>query len=180
DSTSSSTYEGFTYTSDLVEDSTSSERGTTSLLPQPILGEQATPPALPEAVNQAQPTTSFPFQSNEIIGGDSVEAIERRLLGRILSPSAYEIKMTRIQVEDLFEVKVEIIRKMLGLHRRGDWMGRGARALDNPRTTTGEESLERLFHMLGDLQQNNLQSATFRQLVERVLLRTDAIQHSAT
>lgn len=48
--------------------------------------------------------------------------------------------MARIQAEDLFEVKVEVIRLMLGLDPTGDWMGRGARALDNnPRTATGEE-----------------------------------------
>nr|QXT50776.1 hypothetical protein [Stipa capillata] len=165
---SSSTFEGFTY---MVEDST--WRGTTSLLPQPILGEQSTPPALPvipEAVNQAPPTTFFPFQSHEIIGGDSVESIERRLLGRIISPSAFEIQLARHQAQDLFEVKVDIIKKMSDLYPWADWMGRGARALDNPRTATGEESLEKLHHMKDDLQQNIFQSATFRLLVERIQL----------
>lgn len=52
-------------------------------------------------------------------------------------------------------------------------MGRGARALDNLRTATGEESLSRLYQMLDDLQTRNLQSATFWLLVERVPLRAD-------
>ncbi|MBA0632467.1 hypothetical protein Godav_001197 [Gossypium davidsonii] len=53
--------------------------------------------------------------------------------------------MARIQAEDLFEVKVEIIQQMADLDPMGDWMGRGARALENPHTATGEESLEKLY-----------------------------------
>jgi len=147
----------FTYTFDLVEDSASSgrSRSTTSSVNQPLQGEQATPPALPvmqEAANRAPPYVPYPHQLNEIIGGDSVESIQRRLLGTNLNPSAHDIRMARIQAEDLFEVKVDIIRKMAGLHPSGDWMGRGARALDNPRTATGEEDLARLHQMLDDLQ----------------------------
>jgi hypothetical protein len=175
----------FTYTSDLVEDSASSgrSRSTTSSVNQPLQGEQATPPALPvmqEAANRAPPYVPYPHQLNEIIGGDSVESIQRRLLGTNLNPSAHDIQMSRIQAEDLFEVKVDIIRKMAGLHPSGDWMGRGARALDNPRTATGEEDLTRLHKMNEDLQNGNLQSATFRLLVERVRLRAGEDQHSAT
>ena len=44
-----------------------------------------------------------------------------------------------------FEVKVEIIQQMADLDPTGDWMGRGARALDNPHTATGEEPLEKLY-----------------------------------
>ena len=44
--------------------------------------------------------------------------------------------MARIQAEDLFEVKVEIIQQMADLDPTGDWMGRGARALENPHTAT--------------------------------------------
>ncbi|KAF1899416.1 hypothetical protein Lal_00019544 [Lupinus albus] len=33
----------------------------------------------------------------------------------------------------------------------GDWLGRGARALDNPRTATGEESLDKLYKLRADL-----------------------------
>ncbi|KAF1854590.1 hypothetical protein Lal_00046512 [Lupinus albus] len=33
----------------------------------------------------------------------------------------------------------------------GDWLGRGARALDNPRTATGEESFDKLYRLRADL-----------------------------
>ena len=82
--------------------------------------------------------------------------------------------------EDLFELKVQIIRKMATLHPSGDWMGWGARALDNPRTATGEEDLAKLHKMLDDLQSRNEQSATFWRLVERVRLRADEDQNSAS
>ncbi|KAK6774841.1 hypothetical protein RDI58_030081 [Solanum bulbocastanum] len=49
------------------------------------------------------------------------------------------------------EVKVDIIRRMAPLDPEGDWEQRGARALDNPRTATGEELLERLYTLLEDL-----------------------------
>jgi len=172
----------FTYTSDLVEDSASSgrSRSTASSVNQPL---QGAPPALPvmqEAANRAPPYVPYPHPLNEIIGGDSVESIQRRLLGTNFNPSAHDIRMAQIQAEDLFEVKVDIIRKMAGLHPSGDWMGRGARALDNHRTATGEEDLARLHQMLDDLQSGNFQSATFRLLVERVRLRAGEDQHSAT
>ena len=171
----------FTYTSDMLEDSASSGRSSsTSAVNQPLPGEQAMPPALPvmqEAANRALP---YPYQNNEIIGGDSVESIQRRLLGRFPSPSAHEIQMARIEAEDLFEVKVDICQVMAGLHPSGDWMGRGARALDNLRTATGEESLSKLLRMREDLQTAGLQSATFRQLADRVAFRADGDQHSAT
>lgn len=171
----------FTYTDDMLEDSASSGRSSsTSAVNQPLPGEQATPPALPVMQEAALPYVPYPYQKNEIIGGDSVESIERRLLGRSLSPSAHDIYLARINAEDLFEVKVDIIREMAGLHPSGDWMGRGARALDNPRTATGEERLSILHHMLDDLQTRNFQSATFRLLVERVHLRAGEDQHSAT
>ncbi|KAG4918003.1 hypothetical protein JHK82_057419 (mitochondrion) [Glycine max] len=152
----------------MLEDSASSGRSSsTSAVNQPLPGEQAMPPALPvmqEAANRALP---YPYQNNEIIGGDSVESIQRRLLGRFPSPSAHEIQMARIEAEDLFEVKVDICQVMAGLHPSGDWMGRGARALDNLRTATGEESLSKLLRMREDLQTAGLQSATFRQLADR-------------
>lgn len=49
------------------------------------------------------------------------------------SPSLEDYRLARIQAEDLFEVKVEIIQLMAGLDPTGDWMGRGARALFPPR-----------------------------------------------
>ena len=130
-----------------------------------------------EAANWAPPYVPYPHQLNEIIGGDSVESIQRRLLGTNWNPSAHDIRMARIQAEDLFEVKVDIIRKMAGLHPSGDWMGRGARALDNPRTATGEEHLARLHQCLTTYRAGifHLQPS-----VERVRLRAGEDQHSAT
>lgn len=175
----------FTYTSDLADDSASSgrSRSTASSVNQPLPGEQAMPPAPPvmqEGANRAPPYVPYPHPVDEIIGGDSVESIQRRLLGTNLNPSAHDIRMARIQAEDLFEVKVDIIQRMAGLHPRGDWMRWGARALDNPRTATGEENLARLHQMLDDLRSRNSQSATFWLLVERVRLRADEDRNSAT
>ncbi|KAH0663765.1 hypothetical protein KY290_011752 [Solanum tuberosum] len=56
------------------------------------------------------------------------------------------------------EVKVDIIRRMAPLDPEGDWEQRGARALDNPRTATGEELLERLYTLLEDLNRGGVHS----------------------
>lgn len=61
--------------------------------------------------------------------------------------------MARMKAEDLFEVKAEIVKLMVVLDPYGDWMGRGARALDNPHTSTGGPSLERLYAILNDLRE---------------------------
>lgn len=106
-------------------------------------------------------------------GDDSVESIQLRLLSGFPSPSAHDIDMARIQAQDLFEVKVEIIRAMAVLHPRGDWLRRGARAMDNPRTATGGESLSHLHALLHDLNQNGIRSSAFVKLQERVLLKRD-------
>jgi hypothetical protein len=55
--------------------------------------------------------------------------------------------MAGIHAEDLFEVKAEICQVMAGLHPDGEWLRLGARALDNPRTRTGEDSLENLLRL---------------------------------
>lgn len=68
------------------------------------------------------------------------------------------------EAEDLFEVKVDIIRRMTPLHPEGDWLRRGARALDNPRTATGEESLEKLHSFLEELKRDGVQSQAFQSL----------------
>ncbi|RWR97818.1 hypothetical protein CKAN_02727700 [Cinnamomum micranthum f. kanehirae] len=94
-------------------------------------------------------------------GGDCVLSIERRLLAKYSFPSSEVIRMARIQAEDLFEVKVEIIKLMAGLDPMGDWMGRGAQTLENSHTTTGEEYLERLYALLEDLQRGGVQSSTY-------------------
>lgn len=85
-----------------------------------------------EAGPSNQPPIPYQYHPDEVIGGDSILSIERRLLSNKTSPSAQDIYMARINAEDLFEVKVEIIKLMAGLDPTGDWMGRGARSLDNP------------------------------------------------
>lgn len=150
----------FTYTSDLVEDSASS--GLSSSVNQPLPGQQAMPPALPvmqEAANPVLPDVPYPH--DEIIGGDSIDRIKWRLLSQSTNPSAQEIILAGIQAEDLFEVKVDIIRRMATLDPEGDWLGRGARALDNPRTATGEDSLDKLYRLRADLAHRGVRSRSF-------------------
>ncbi|KAG8387951.1 hypothetical protein BUALT_Bualt02G0074600 [Buddleja alternifolia] len=97
---------------------------------------------------------AYSYQPDEVIGGDSVLSIQKRLLDKsspLLLP--HDINMARIKAEDLFEVKAEIVKLMVVLDSYGDWMGRGARAMDNPHTSTGEPSLERLYVILNDLRE---------------------------
>lgn len=129
--------------------------------------------------NQTLPVVPYPYQPDEVIGGDCVLSIERRLLAKYSFPSSEVIQLTRIQAEDLFEVKVEIIKLMAGLDPTGDWMGRGARALENSRTATGEESLERLYALLEDLQRGGVRSSTYFKLKGNVLPRIDPDEHSS-
>lgn len=53
-------------------------------------------------------------------------------------PSAEILEITRVEAQDRFEVKVKIINYMGQWDPAGDWMGSGARALDNMRTASGE------------------------------------------
>ncbi|TYH65639.1 uncharacterized protein LOC108466263 [Gossypium arboreum] len=166
------------------QSSASAETGTSVNKPE----SGRVPPAnqVPPRGNEAGPSNQppqgvpYPYQENQIIGGDSILAIERRLLAHKPTPSDHELYMARIQAEDLFEVKVEIIKLMAVLDPTGDWMGQGARALDNPRTTTGEESLERLHAFLDDLNQNGKGSETFLQLKGKVFLRMDPPVNSSS
>lgn len=105
------------------------------------------------------------------IHGDSVEAIERRLLAKSPYPSYEAIQLAHIQAEDLFEVKVDIVKVMAVLDPTGDWMGRGARALDNPRTATGEHSLEHLYRLLSALNERGKEAPEFEELKNRVFLK---------
>ncbi|CAA0840560.1 Unknown conserved protein [Striga hermonthica] len=98
-------------------------------------GEEAGPS------NRTPPVVPYPYEPEEVIGGDSVLSIQQRLLAQYPSPSYEAIEMTKMQAEDLFEVKVDIIRLMGVLDPEGDWERRGARALDNPRTATGEQAV---------------------------------------
>lgn len=114
-----------------------------------------------------------------MIGGDSVRAIQSRLLANNPSPSFHQIEQARIAAQDLFEVKVEVIRQMAPLDPDGDWERRGARALDNPRSSTGEASLESLYRLKDDLDRNGLQSAAFHSLKYKILPRpADVNEHS--
>ena len=122
------------------------------------------------------PFNRFPYDPDEVIGGDSINSIQQRLLRRYPFPSAEVIERARIDAEDRFEVKVEIIRIMTPLHPEGDWLRRGARALDNNyNTATGEESLMKLYQFLDDLREQGLQSETFQKLKRKVFLRIDDI-----
>lgn len=126
--------------------------------------------------NWVPPEEKFPYHPDEVIGGDSVSSIERRLLAKVNSPSAENIYFENIKAKDLFEIKVEIIRHMAGLDPEGDWLGRGARALDNPRTATGEPSLEGLYALLEDLNRGGVQSETFASLKNKVLSKGEEVR----
>lgn len=132
-----------------------------------------------EAGRQTLRAVPYPYQPDEVIGGDCVLSIQRRLLAKHSFPPSGVIEMARIQAEDLFEGKVEIIKLMADLDPTGDWMGRGARALDNSRTATGEESLEGLYSLLEDRKRGGVQSATYSKLKGKVFLRMDPDEHSA-
>lgn len=131
--------------------------------------KQAHQEGQPAAPPQPLPVEPYPYSDDEIIGGDSVGTIQRRLLAKYPSPSAEIIELSRLEAQDLFEVKVKIIQKMAQWDPTGDWMGRGARALDNPRTESGEESLERLYEIWEDLDDTGVLSDSFSKLTERVL-----------
>ncbi|XP_057948320.1 uncharacterized mitochondrial protein AtMg01010 [Malania oleifera] len=114
-----------------------------------------------------------PNPNDEVIGGDSVRDIQRRLLAQYPSPSVEIIDMARIEAQDLFEVKVQIIQKKKWLNGTqlgiGWGVGRGARALDNLRTASGEESLEGLYEIWDDLQEIKPLSDEFSKLREKDL-----------
>lgn len=52
-------------------------------------------------------------------------------------------------------------------------MGRGARALDNPHTPTGEPSLERLYTILNDLREGGVKSRTYGDFTLKVFRRVE-------
>lgn len=78
------------------------------------------------------------------------------------------MQLARYTAEDLFEVKVQILERMAELDPTGDWLGQGARALKNPGTATGEESLKRLHAFLDDLNQGGRGADTFFKLKGKV------------
>ena len=132
--------------------------------------QEPTPPhsTEPEAAPPSQSVSPYPY-AFDLIGGDSVEGIKRRLLLRHEGDFTFEVcELARIQAEDLFEAKVEILREMSRLDPEGPWLERGARALDNPRTSTGEESLERLFSILDQLKEGGRESDAFIRLKKKL------------
>jgi len=140
-----------------------------------VAGDEAGPS------NRTLPVVPYPYQPDEVIGGDSIHAIERRLLAGQEFPDHFELEQARRNAQDLFEVKVEIIRTMAVQSPVGSRTGRGARALENPRTATGEDSLERLFAIRDDLTRRRDNSDFFNKLKEKVFLRGEgADEHSAT
>lgn len=163
----------FTYTSDMLEDSASSGRSSsTSAVNQPLPGEQAMPPANPAGEQAGPDNPEVPEDPSEIIGGDSIESIKSRLLQSRENPSPEEIRIAEYNAEDLFQVKVEIIRGMTPLDPEGDWPGRGARALDNPRTSTGEDSIENLYRLRDGLLSGDAEIITV--LKDRMVFRRAA------
>nr|GEZ59071.1 hypothetical protein [Tanacetum cinerariifolium] len=120
------------------------------------------------SIESAPTRGSLPYHSEQVIGGDLVLSIERRLLSGQTTPSPLDIYLARIDTEDLFEAKVKILQRMSELDPTGDWERRGARALDNPRTATGEESLERLLSLFSDLDQGGRGSEAFVKLRGKV------------
>lgn len=132
--------------------------------------QEPTPPhsTEPEAAPPSQSVSPYPY-AFDLIGGESVEGIKRRLLLRHEGYFTFEVcELARIQAEDLFEAKVEILREMSRLDPEGPWLERGARALDNPRTSTGEESLERLFSILDQLKEGGRESDAFIRLKKKL------------
>lgn len=154
----------------VLADDSQSTRGTQRTSENPAPEEEEGPP----------PVNPYPYQPDEVIGGDSVESVQRRLLSKYAFPSAEVIDQSRMEAEDLFEVKVDIIRQMAPLDPEGDWEGKGARALENPRTATGETSLEHLSQMLDDLKQTGVNSNAFRALQQKVLKKTQDIDNQST
>lgn len=143
--------------------------------------EQPAPPANAvaspgEGAGPSRPYEAYPYPLDEVIGGDSVLSIQQKLLAKqnqILNPSPEDIYLAEIQAKDLFEVKVDIIRQMTSLDPEGDWLRRGARALDNPHTATGEESLERLFSFRDELNSQGKESQAFAHLKSKVFRKWD-------
>nr|YP_010144801.1 hypothetical protein KYW51_mgp24 [Mirabilis jalapa]QQL93532.1 hypothetical protein [Mirabilis jalapa] len=118
--------------------------------------------------NQTPPVVPFPYTDTQQIGGDSVSIIQARLLSNNPDPSWERMEQARIDAQDRFEVKVEIFQAMDHWDPAGGWLERGARALDNPRTASGEEPYERLCQLRDDLQQTGPLSDTYAKLKDKL------------
>ena len=66
---------------------------------------------------------------------------------------------------------MDIIHRMAVLDPTGDWMSRGARALDNPHSINGELSLEHKAALMEDLENAGRESQAFVDLQSRLIFR---------
>ena len=119
------------------------------------------------AANSSNPGSPSESDDYFTIGGDSVASIRQRILSRSQQPMAYE--EAQYKAEDLFDIKSKLILEMAKWDVEGDWMNRGARALDCPNSHNGEYSLELLYRWHKDLADTGVLSDTFSLLKERVL-----------
>nr|QVJ98029.1 hypothetical protein [Apium graveolens]QVJ98098.1 hypothetical protein [Apium graveolens] len=122
------------------------------------------PPAQP-AAGPSNANSTFPYDENHTIGGDSVASIRNRILANAGDISYEE---AHYRAEDLFEIKTKLIQRMAQWDIDGDWMNRGARALDYPKTKSGEYSLDQLYAFHSDLEKYGPMSDTFSLLKEKV------------
>lgn len=142
------------------------------------------PPANPVASGEAGPSqvVPFPYDEDEVIGGDSVLSIRKRLLANDDCPSAMDIYLAHLDAQDRFEVKVEIIQHMAVLDPSGDWTGRGARALDNSHANSseGEPSLMELHRLRDELREGGVHSDAFKRLKEKRITRVESLDENST
>jgi hypothetical protein len=73
-----------------------------------------------------------------------------------------------MQANEIFELKVEILRLMKELDPTGNWENKGALALNEPRSKTGEPKLTKLIEISEDLKENRLNSKYFIGLFSKV------------
>nr|BAA11125.1 hypothetical protein [Beta vulgaris subsp. vulgaris] len=134
----------------------------------PAEAEQlAAPAAAP--VDGPQLEEPYPYADDQVIGGDTPGGFKDVFLKDTPPfPPSEVIDLCRIEAQDLMEVKAAIINKMAPWDQGGDWMGTGARALDNPRSATGEDSLENLYKILEDLKETGPLSESFSKLQNKV------------
>lgn len=130
-------------------------------------------PAADIASSSSAPVVDDPVppQADEVIGGDSIDSITHRLLRNISEPTARQIQMARYEAQDLFDVKVEILRKMSVLDPTGDWLEKGARALESSHSISGEMTLDKLYEWLSELQTLGVNSSIYRYLRLKVPLK---------
>lgn len=158
----------------ILLESSSEDTGSSSVN-QPSAGHPAV--AAPEEAAGPERVEPFPYQDDEMIGGDSVEAIKQRFVNRLREKNpdleAIDYQLAEEKARDIFEKQVEIIRYMSAHHPEGDWLRRGAHALKNNRTPTGDQSFAKLSSLLDDLTSEGVRSRTFYNLKSKVFAKKD-------